>query len=205
MRRGTDSGYHRAEAFSDAVIAISVTLMAYELLGTTGAGAGDPQGALTAAWPSLLAFAMSFLVIGQMWIVHHNLWRFVREVDQGMLLLNLALLLFVAVLPVAAKLLAVHLGGSPGPLRVAAGLYAAVALGQAVLFNATLRWARRKRLLDMDAARYAAFQRHFLLGPAIYLGAFLLNFASPYLSIGSYLAVPVAYLGFGFGKAKDEL
>ncbi|TPG59649.1 DUF1211 domain-containing protein [Roseomonas nepalensis] len=204
MRRGTDSGYHRAEAFSDAVIAISVTLMAYELLGTTGAETSDPLGALRAAWPSFLALAMSFLVVGQMWIVHHNLWRFVREVDQGMLLLNLALLFFVAVLPVAAKLLAAHLNGPLAPLRVAAGLYAAVALGQALLFNAALRWAWSKRLFDMGPERYAAFRRHFLIGPAIYLVAFLLNFASPYLSIASYLAVPVAYLGFGFGRAKDE-
>ncbi|WP_458098092.1 TMEM175 family protein [Roseomonas sp. WA12] len=204
MRRGPENGYHRAEAFSDAVIAISVTLMAYELLGAGGAQASDLAGVLAAAWPPGLAFVMSFLVVGQMWIVHHNLWRFVREVDQGMLVLNLGLLLFIAVLPVAAKLLATHLNGPASGLQVAAGLYAATALGQAALFNVILRWAWDRRLFEagMDEPLYADFKRHFALGPAIYLGAFLLNLVSPYLSIAAYLAVPIAYIGFGFGTAK---
>lgn len=65
--------------------------------------------ALAHEWPAYLAYTISFLIIGQVWLTHHNMWRYTARVDQVLLFLNLLLLLFVAVIPFAAALLAAHL------------------------------------------------------------------------------------------------
>ncbi|WP_420139659.1 TMEM175 family protein [Sphingomonas sp.] len=210
LRRSRDSGYHRAEAYSDAVFAIISTLIAYDLM-QTGAHAGsDLATDLLRAWPSYLAFGMSFLVVGQMWLVHHNLWQMIRTADQGLLVLNLILLLFIAVLPWAAKLVAVHWDDhEANNLRIATIIYAVIALGQALTFNMTLRWARARGLYDdsMTDARYQTVRRRFLIGPAIYGSALLVGFVSPSLSIGAYFLAALAYIDMGFispGRAPER-
>ncbi|MGW3626965.1 TMEM175 family protein [Streptomyces sp. NPDC000880] len=57
-------------------------------------------------WPGFFAYVISFLIVGQIWLTHHNMWRYVERVDQTLLALNLALLLFVAPFPWTASLLA---------------------------------------------------------------------------------------------------
>jgi uncharacterized membrane protein len=200
IARDRDSGYHRVEAFSDAVIAIIMTLIAYDLMQTGDHRHGQLVRELLAAWPSYLAFLMSFLVIGQMWVVHHNLWQMVRTADQGLLVLNLALLLFIAVLPWAAKLLATHLDGDDAELRLAATIYAAVALGQAIFFNAMLYWGRARGLFDseMDDARFRVVRRRFIVGPVVYTIALAVSFFAPLVSFAAYVAAALLYLCMGF-------
>jgi uncharacterized membrane protein len=200
LTRSRESGYHRVEAYSDAVFAIISTLIAYDLMKTGVHAGSDLATDLLKAWPFYLAFGMSFLVVGQMWLVHHNLWQMIRTADQGLLVLNLLLLFFIAVLPWAAKLVALHWNDAASNLQVATAIYAAIALGQAWTFNATLRWARARNLYDesMTDVRYRSVRRRFLVGPAIYGCALITSFISPYLSIAAYFVAALVYIDMGF-------
>ncbi|WP_442680751.1 TMEM175 family protein [Sphingomonas sp. ASY06-1R] len=211
LTRSRESGYHRVEAYSDAVFAIISTLIAYDLM-KTGAHAGsDLTTDLLKAWPFYLAFGMSFLVVGQMWLVHHNLWQMIRTADQGLLVLNLLLLFFIAVLPWAAKLVALHWNDHTSNLQIATAIYAAIALGQALTFNATLLWARVRNLYDesMTDLRYRSVRRRFLVGPVIYGAALIASFTAPYFSIAGYFAAALVYIDMGFlapfERAKPKL
>ncbi|MBB3475744.1 TMEM175 family protein [Sphingomonas sp. BK345] len=194
----------RIEAFSDAVIAIMLTLLAIEMLQF------DPVlarrvgliNALTQKWPSYFAFLLTFLVIGQIWITHHNLWRYVERVDQGISIINLLLLAFVALTPFGAQLLAESLVDLPRDQAcIAAALYSSIMLGQAVAFNLLLWWAHRQCLLhdDVDDDLYRAIARRYLFGPALYAAALLLSFFSPQVGLACYLGVILLYLFPGAG------
>ena len=63
----------RVEAFSDAVIAIVLTLMAVELLQFGPDGRGLPA-ALAHEWWAYLAYVITFAVVCQVWLTHHNMW-----------------------------------------------------------------------------------------------------------------------------------
>jgi uncharacterized membrane protein len=63
----------RLAAYSDAVFAVIVTIMALELKPPD-----QPVfSALWPLWPTAISYAMSFLFIAIIWINHHHLWRFV--------------------------------------------------------------------------------------------------------------------------------
>lgn len=194
----------RVEAFSDAVIAIVLTLMAVELLQLEQLDVrhhGGLPGALAHEWPSYLAYVITFAIVGQVWLTHHNMWRYVVRVDQMLLVLNLALLLFVAAIPFTADLLSENLRGSVPDQRFTAALYAGTVVGEALFFNLSWWWARRRHLLhpDLDPRLARAVARRFLLGPLLYVVAFAVVFVDPILSLFAYLLLVALYLIRGPG------
>jgi len=194
----------RIEAFSDAVIAIMLTLLALELL-RFDIGRVKQIGLLPALgeqWPNYFAFGLTFAVIGQIWITHHNLWRYIERVDQGIAILNLLLLAFVAVTPFAAQVLAESLAQlSKDQQRIAAAFYSAIMLGQAIAFNLVLWWSHWQKLCyeDVDDRLHRAILRRYLIGPAVYAAALLLSFVSPIAGLACYIVVILAYMWPGAG------
>ena len=117
----------RVEAFSDAVMAIVITILVLELR-VPRHEPGRLLGALESMWGSLLAFLISFLRVSVIWLNHHGLFVRVRRVDRTLLWLNLGLLLNCTIIPLPTAILADALqGGDPSDLRVAAVLYALTA------------------------------------------------------------------------------
>ena len=78
----------RLEAFSDAVIAIIMTVMVLELKTPHGA---DFE-ALKPLLPTFLAYILSFIYLGIYWNNHHHMLQATRKVDGKVLWANLHLL-----------------------------------------------------------------------------------------------------------------
>src|SRR3954468_24501153 len=94
----------RLEAFSDGVFAFAITVL---VLALGVPEVGTPLGpALLRLWPDYVAYALSFIVIGAIWINHHAMFRHITRADPWVLLLNLLQLLCVAFLPYPAAILA---------------------------------------------------------------------------------------------------
>jgi uncharacterized membrane protein len=146
-----DRAVDRLVFFSDAVIAIIITLMVLEVrLPTLPEHTSDAEvlRALVAIWPKYLAVALSFLVIGLFWTLHHRRFNWVRRVDPTLVWLDLVYLLVLACVPFATALTAEH------PGRTSAIVYASV-LGVASLIAALLWWhvGRRPEIVAISAAR----------------------------------------------------
>jgi len=103
--RSSDGGSARLEAFSDAILAIAITLLVIEIRIPSTAGV-HLGAALRHLWPSYLAYGLSFLTIGFVWVAHHSMFRRIRDVDRMLLILNLGLMLCVAFLPFSTAVLA---------------------------------------------------------------------------------------------------
>src|SRR5260221_2861455 len=87
----------RLEAFSDGVIAILITIMVLELRtphGTTWA-------ALREDLPVLLAYVLSFVLIGIYWNNHHHMLAAVTRISRMTLWANQHLLFWLSLIPVA--------------------------------------------------------------------------------------------------------
>jgi uncharacterized membrane protein len=69
----------RLVAFSDAVFAITVTLLVLEI--RPPAHYSNLLRDLVALWPSYLAYAVTFLFIGQVWANHHVMFDHIRAAD----------------------------------------------------------------------------------------------------------------------------
>jgi TMEM175 potassium channel family protein len=106
----------RVVAFSDAVIAIAVTLLVLEI--HPPPDSRHMLNGLATLWPSYLAYVVTFMLIGQMWANHHVMFDHIRRVDRVVLFLNTLLLMDIAFLPFTASVLAqaFHDGRGRGPL-----------------------------------------------------------------------------------------
>src|SRR3954454_3047750 len=112
----------RIEAFSDAVIAVAITLLALDLRVPDPASPGSLAHNLGEQWPNYAAYVASFLTIGIIWINHHAMLRRLTGVDRAILMLTRLLLLTIGVLPFSTALMAEYLNASHGQ-NLAAVIY----------------------------------------------------------------------------------
>ena len=96
----------RVESFSDAVIAVAITLLILDIPVPPSEGSESLAHALLQQWPRYAAYVVSFLTIGIIWINHHAMLRRLTGVDHSILMLNLVLLMSIVALPFTTSLLA---------------------------------------------------------------------------------------------------
>lgn len=137
----TERGLDRLVNFSDATVAIAITILILPLVDLAGElsggrGAGD---LLQEHWPALLEFFITFWVIARFWTLHHQVFEHVRSYNIRVMQLNFVWLVSIAFLPFAANLLNTEVEGD----RVAHALY----LGSMVVTSLTLtaiEWELRR-------------------------------------------------------------
>lgn len=89
------SGTERVGAFSDAVVAVIITLMVLELKAPESAS----LAALAPLWPTAVSYAVSYLFIAIVWVNHHHLLRLVRRTTPRLIWVNFAHLFAVSLVP----------------------------------------------------------------------------------------------------------
>jgi uncharacterized membrane protein len=186
----------RLEAFSDGVFAVAITLLALDL-NVPGPGHGGLTHQLLVAWPNYAAYATSFLVIGIIWVNHHVLFRRFGRADRTLLFFNLALLMFITIIPVPTRLLAAYLRQGGWDAKVAAALYGGVMEGMSISFSAIFVWGgRHPELLheSVHPGRHRSAFRQFGLGAVAYLGAIALAFVAPAAALAAHFALAVFYV-----------
>jgi TMEM175 potassium channel family protein len=177
----------RLEAFSDGVFAVAVTLLVFEFkVPEIGPALATPETlgrALLQQWPSYFAFVTSFFTILVMWVHHHTLFKNVCKCDAWVHFANGCLLLTIVFVPYPTSLVARFL--ETPAAKTAVAFYCALFVVVAICFNLVLRATFRKKLLlpstPMDFV--ARTCRHYLVGPPLYLLAFLTAFWDVRLSL----------------------
>ena len=191
------SGTARMEAFSDGVFAIAATLLVLEI--GVGTGADQHLGrALIDLWPSYLAYATSFLIIGIIWVNHHECMACMARVNRTMLFINIVFLMVVAFIPFPTKLVADHLQKSGEHAAVYA--YVITLIAMSVLYNVWWRYARHDRRLIAESvpqSRVDAISRAFDPGAALYLIVLVVAFFSPLASVILTLILAAFYIPAG--------
>ncbi|MEU9522785.1 TMEM175 family protein [Streptomyces sp. NPDC048224] len=189
---GTTRDTARLTVFSDGVIAIAITLLVLEI--------PPPHDTrrlwheLANLWPSYMAYILTFMLIGQVWVNHHVMFDHIRSADRMVLFLNTLLLMDVAFLPFAASVLAEAFRDGQGE-RAAVILHGASFCLLAVLFTLIWRYAcRNRRLLapTIGPAGVKAISRRFQLAVVWLAAGAALGAALPLLGMG-VIAAFIAY------------
>lgn len=100
------AGVGRMLAFTDGVFAIAITILVLDFDAPDGLSLPELAAALDEQWPNFFAAALTFAVIGRIWLGHHAVLAHVVRVDQPLLLLNTTFLAPLVLLPFVTKLLA---------------------------------------------------------------------------------------------------
>jgi uncharacterized membrane protein len=184
----------RAEAFSDGVFAVAITVLVFGLLsiGTHRLTAA----VLLHAWPTYFAYVVSFLTIGIMWMNHHTILAHVHRVDRPLLVLNLLLLMGIVAIPFPTALVAEHLRDEGG--KVATVTYGLVMIVISAAFAGVWVYVvTHAPSLGASVPQGALRQSipGFSLGAAVYAaGTLIAAFWSPVAGLIIFGALGVYYL-----------
>jgi uncharacterized membrane protein len=101
------SSLPRLVAFSDSVFAFASTLLVIIFPFQNQALLHGPfLTQLLNLKGTFLVYVVSFYSVGAFWLAHHRYFRYIVKFDTGLFVINLAVLLFIAVLPFPTYLLA---------------------------------------------------------------------------------------------------
>jgi uncharacterized membrane protein len=196
VEAGTSSG--RVEAFSDAVIAIAITLLVLEIRVPVLKDGESLSRALLDLWPKYATFAVSFLTIGVMWINHHTLFERIQRVDRRLLFVNLFLLMAISFVPFPTAVLGDYVQNAQAG-HAAAALYGINMLLVGVGFlGLWMHLAAHPELrvagFTDDDVRQAL--RRTVIGPLTYVVAIVVSFISAPAALAMYAAI-VVYFAVG--------
>jgi uncharacterized membrane protein len=102
----TERGLDRLVNFSDATVAIAITLLVLPLVDA----AADIDRMSVAEWMghnlgSLIGFGVSFIVIARFWVTHHQVFEWVVDYSRGLVWANFLWLAAIVFLPFTTNLL----------------------------------------------------------------------------------------------------
>jgi uncharacterized membrane protein len=181
--------YDRVLFFSDAVMAIAITLLVVDLrVPDVVLNPGDELGA---DGHKILSFGISFVVIGLFWLGHHHLFRYITALDRRLILLNLLFLGTIAFLPYPTALLSATEGDHTASIAFYAACVAATGLVELVI------WLYAIRVHGLVPASISPARRRYetmrlLPVPVVFALSIPVAFAAPVVAQFSWiLLVPI--------------
>jgi uncharacterized membrane protein len=137
--------FERVIFFSDAIVAIAITLLALNLKLEIPPDHQVSFSDLLSPWRNYLAFILSFINIAGFWRTHHNAFVYIYKMDDRMMFLNICWLFLVVTLPFATTLVSAHFGETPVIF-----LYSMNVFGLAIFQNAIWDYAVAKHYIDKE-------------------------------------------------------
>ena len=175
----------RLEAFTDAVIAIVITILVLEL-----EVPNEPDlAALGDVVPVFLTYVLSFVYLGIYWSNHHHMMVLTQRVNGRILWANLHLLFWLSLVPFTTAWMGeTDFAESPTAVYGADPLLAAIAyfILQTAIIAEEGADSRLRTALGRDLKGKVS--------PLLYLAAIPLAFLSPWIALGLYVLVALMWL-----------
>jgi TMEM175 potassium channel family protein len=163
----------RMIVFSDAVMAVAITLLVLDLKLPEGVTDAQLGSVLYGSLHALGVYALSFVVIGMLWMGHHEQFSSIRRVDGVMLWLNLFFLMTIGLIPFVTSLLSDH------GTALATSLYAGTLVTTSLL-SATMWWYAAHDPVLMPGDVSVAVRHEGLRAPLLIGAVFALSIAIAY-------------------------
>ena len=186
-------GPSRRHGLIDGVFAIAVTLLVLDL--PKPHDAAHLAHDLLQQWPSYVAYLVTFVTIGILWIEHHGMMSAVERVNRRFLERTLLFLFFVSVIPWPTALAAEYARDGGADARTVAILYAGTMTLMGLSFALSWRYLAAHHELVAEPARpaFPAGARRALIGGLVYVPAILLAFVSPLASFAIAAGVAIYF------------
>ena len=174
----------RLEAFSDGVMAVIITIMAFSIPPPGGSSASALWGLL----PHLLVYVLSFVMVGIYWNNHHHLLRATEKIGGSVMWANLFLLFWLSLFPIVTA----WVGHFPSQ-SVPAMAYGLVGLAAGLAYSFLVRMIIRVNGADSTVGRSVGSDTKGYASLALYACGMVLAFVSPWIAYGLYAGVAVMW------------
>ena len=175
----------RLEAFSDAVLAIIITIMVLELR----VPHGEDLSVLQPLLPVFFTYVLSFVYLGIYWNNHHHMLHAVKRVTGGVLWANLHLLFWLSLFPFVTGWM-----GENHFARLPTALYGVVLLMAAIAYTILTITIIHEEGPDSLLARAVGRDRKGKLSIVAYVVAIALSFVNYWFAAAIYILVALVWL-----------
>lgn len=182
----TRASADRLGIFSDAVIAVIITIMVLELKPPDGSRLAD----LLPLWPTAISYLVSYLFIAIIWVNHHHLMHFVHHPTSRLIWLNFVHLFSVSLIPFATAWVA-RSEMAPVPVALYATIFLLVDIAYLVFEREVLAQADQEVMPDRIRKRA---QRRTLLAVMVFAAGAVVAPFVPLLGFGIVSAALLLYL-----------
>lgn len=182
----TRASADRLGIFSDAVIAVIITIMVLELKPPDGSRLAD----LLPLWPTAISYLVSYLFIAIIWVNHHHLMHFVHHPTSRLIWLNFVHLFFVSLISFATAWVA-RSEMAPVPVALYATIFLLVDIAYLVFEREVLAQADQEVMPDRIRKRA---QRRTLLAVMVFAAGAVVAPFVPLLGFGIVSAALLLYL-----------
>ena len=190
----SDTG--RAEAFSDGVLAVVITLLVLEF-GVPESEPGRLLSGLWRQWPLYLATVTSYLYVGVVWTNHKAAFRRIRAMDRGLHWANLGVLFATSLVPFPTAVVAAALrAGNATDERTTVGLYALIGVLLCASWLVFYHYLGRHPDLAEAGVHEEYFPRERTrawIGCTLYAVAGVAGLFAPPVALVIFFALPVFY------------
>lgn len=175
----------RLEAFSDAVIAIIITIMVLEMK----VPHGTDLESLRPLIPVFLSYVLSFVFLGIYWNNHHHLLQAVKQVNGRILWANMHLLFWLSLTPFVTGWMGEnHFAARP------VALYGTVLLFAAIAYFILVKSLLAHHGSDSALAKALGSDFKGKISIVFYVAAIPLAFVYSLLACGLYVLVAIIWL-----------
>jgi uncharacterized membrane protein len=137
--------FERVIFFSDAIVAIGITLLVFNLKLEIPPDRRVSFSDLLIPWRNYLAFILSFINIAGFWRTHHSVFLYIHKMDDRMMFFNISWLFLIITLPFATTLVSTHFAEPPVIF-----LYSMNILGLAIFQNSMWDYADSRNFIDKE-------------------------------------------------------
>jgi uncharacterized membrane protein len=197
-------GKNRLEALSDGVFAIAMTVLIFnfklpEDLKRT-ATANEVWNALGNLIPEFVGYILSFVILGAMWLGHHNVFHALRRTDRATIWLNIMYLAWVSMMPFTTSVYSAHMRTTPGVFVYSANVFLA---GVSIM----ILWYKVRAKPDMLVESLTPQQKHSIgtriwVMPLIALAGMAGSVIQPEFGMTAMSLIPIAYAAVSRVQAR---
>ncbi|KAB1194288.1 DUF1211 domain-containing protein [Haloferax sp. MBLA0076] len=181
----------RLLALSDGVIAIAITLLVLEIT-VPEIPVGRPVSILSNLvfdqWHEFFSYVLSFLVIGNYWVLHRRIFLHIEAHDRSVVWLNLLFLLLVAFVPYGTSLFSMY------PTRFGVVFYAGILALTGLILTLLWSYASRHDILEegLTSTLVVLEGARFLASPLVFVFSIVVaNFDTTLAILSWFLLLPI--------------
>jgi uncharacterized membrane protein len=179
--------------FSDAVIAIAITLLSVQITLPQNVDVNNLSQEIFRLVPQFGIYALSFLIIGNYWVIHHRVFRNIKDYDTRLIWLNVLFLLCIAFLPVPSAVIGRF------PTERSAIIFFDISLAFTGITQASIWWhaSYKHQLIPKNLSPWLVRwgKIRSLIPPAVMLLSVMLSFVNTALAVWSWGLI---WVGFAF-------
>jgi uncharacterized membrane protein len=193
-RLSSDIPTARIETLVDGVFAIVMTVLVFDLRVPLEdeVAAGGLLHALGTLAPNFLSYVITFVILGVLWVGHHNQYFYITRADRVLLWINIFFLMAVSLLPFSAGLFSRYGQDSLSIIAYNTNLILAGFLMFLHWWYATRDSHLLSQKMEPEVRRIVSFR--ILTPPVLYGVAILVSLFSVQVSIVIDILVPIIYV-----------